>query len=224
LRALLNLPDTVEIPAPRSITVAEVPLLEDSVIAVITRHNPDLRALERVLESKRARERLAGRQNMPSFSIGVDYIQTGEALNPDVSESGKDPWMIGASISLPIWFGKNSARKKEAEARRRVAEYDLRDSENRLVAVSERLLFEYSDALRKTRLYRDGLVPKAEQSLNAIYAAYQAGETDFLNVLDAQRQLLAFQLTVAREQARLATKRAQLEMLSGTQLGEHLQP
>ncbi|MDX9857629.1 MAG: TolC family protein [candidate division Zixibacteria bacterium] len=223
LRAWLNLPGDVEIPVPQSITVAEVPLVEDSVVAIITRHNPNLRALDRIIESRRAEERLAGKQTMPSFSIGVDYIQTGEAINPDMSESGKDPWMIGASVSLPIWFGKNSARKKEAEARRRAAEYNLKDSENQLVAVSERLLFEYSDALRKTRLYRDGLVPKAEQSLNAIYAAYQAGETDFLNVLDAQRQLLDFQLTVAREQTRLATKRAQLEMLSGTELSKHLQ-
>ncbi len=223
LRALLNLPESVHIRVPQSISVEEVPLVEDTMIAVITRHNPNLRALERMVESKRAGERLAGKQTMPSFSIGVEYIQTGEAINPDMAESGKDPWMIGASISLPIWFGKNSARKREAEARRRVAEYNLHDSENQLVAMTELLLFEYSDALRKTRLYRDGLVPKAEQSLNAIYAAYQAGETDFLNVLDAQRQLLDFQLTVAREQARLATKRAQLEMLSGTELSNYLQ-
>lgn len=218
LRDLLNLPQTISIPIPRTISVAEEELNKDTVIAAITRYNPSLRALERMVESERAGERLAGKQTMPSFSLGVDYIQTGEAINPNLAESGKDPWMVGAGISLPIWFGKNSARKKEAQARRRVAEYNLRDSENHLVALSERLLFEYSDALRKTLLYRNGLVPKAEQSLNANYAAYQAGKTDFLNVLDAQRQLLNFQLTVAREQVRLATKRAQLEMLSGTEL------
>jgi len=222
LRALLNLPESVQIPIPQSISVAEITLDRDTVIAVIKQHNPNLRALERMVQSERAGERLAGKQAMPSFSVGVDYIQTGPAINPDMPESGKDPWMVGASISLPIWFGKNSARKKEAAARRRVAQYNLQDSENQVVAMSERLIFEYSDALRKTRLYRDGLVPKAEQSLNAIYAAYQAGETDFLNLLDAQRQLLDFQLTVAREQARLGTKGAQLEMLSGSELGEYL--
>lgn len=218
LRSLLDLPEITSIPVPRSISVEETSLAEDSVIAVIKQHNPNLRALDRIVESVRAGERLAGKQALPSFSLGVDYIQTGAAINPGMPESGKDPWMIGASISLPIWFGKNSARKKEARARHRAAEYNYRDSENRLVAITKQLLFEYSDALRKTKLYRDGLVPKAEQSLNANYAAYQAGETDFLNVLDAQRQLLDFQLTVAREQTRLATKSAQLEMLSGSEL------
>jgi len=224
LRALLNLPDTVELAIPRSIAVAEMPLVEDSVIALIRRQNPNIEAMRRAVESERAGERLAGKQAMPSFSLGVDYIQTGEAINPDMPESGKDAWMIGASVSLPIWFGKNNARDREAKARRQAAEYDLTDSENQLVAVTRRLLFEYSDALRKTELYRDGLVPKAQQSLNAIYTAYQAGEIDFLNLLDAQRQLLDFQLTVAREQSRLATKRAQLEMLSGTELDDYMQP
>jgi outer membrane protein TolC len=223
LRALLNLPDTVELPLPQSILVSEVSLVEDSVIAMIKQHNPNLQAMERMVESESAGERLAGKQAWPSFSIGVDYVQTGEAINPTMPASGKDPWMIGASISLPIWFGKNSARRNEAQARRRAAEYNLSDTENQLVAVTKRLLFEYSDALRKTRLYRDGLVPKGEQSLNAIYAAYQSGETDFLNLLDAQRQLLDFRLTVAREQTRLATKRAQLEMLAGTELNAYQQ-
>lgn len=224
LWALLNLPDSVSLPIPRSISVDEVSFSEDSVVNLITANNPGIQALEQIVESKSAGERLAARQTMPSFSIGVDYIQTGEALDPSMPESGKDPWMIGGSISLPIWFGKNSARKKEAQASRRAAEYNLQDNENQLAAVARQLLFEYSDALRKVRLYRDGLVPKAQQSLNASYAAYQAGETDFLNVLDAQRQLLDFQLTVAREQSRQATKRAQLEMLSGTDLNAYKLP
>jgi len=223
LRALLGVADSVRLPLPATIYVDEAPLIGDSVVNVIVQNNPDLQALQHVVERADAGERLAGKQALPDFSIGVDYIQTGDALNPTMAESGKDPWMISGSVSLPIWFGKNGARKDEARARRRAAEYDRLDSENQLTAIAARVLFEYSDALRKIRLYRDGLVPKAQQSLQAMYAAYQAGETDFLNVLDAQRQLLDFQLTVAREQVTLATKRAQLEMLSGTDLGIYLQ-
>ncbi len=224
LRALLNLPQNIELPIPSSISIEEAPMLKDSVINVIVRNNPDLEAMRKVVASARAGERLAGKKSLPSFTIGVDYIQTGPAINPDLPESGKDPWMVGGSVSLPIWFGKNSARSGEAKARRYAAEYGLQDSRNNLISMAEKVLFEYSDALRKTQLYRDGLVPKAEQSLNANYTAYEAGETDFLNVLDAQRQLLDFQLTVAREQARLAAKRAELEMLSGTELDKYLMP
>jgi outer membrane protein TolC len=74
--------------------------------------------------------------------------------------------------------------------------------------------------MRKTRLYRDGLIPKAEQSLNANYTAYQAGETDFLNLLDAQRQLLDFQLQFERSKSDLAIKRAEIEMITGREMAE----
>ncbi len=223
LRALLGLPDGNLLPIPTKISVNESGLAKDSVVALIVRNNPDLMALQQVVESSRAGELLAGKQALPQFSVGVDYIQTGPALNPDLPESGKDPWMVSASVSLPIWFGKNGARKSEAKARRKAAEYSLDDNRNRLTAAAEKTLFEYSDALRKTKLYRDGLVPKAEQSLKAIYASYESGGMDFLNLLDAQRQLLDFRLTVAREKAALATKRAELEMLGGTELDKYTQ-
>jgi outer membrane protein TolC len=221
LRALLNLPVNVTIPVPAAIVVEESPLMPDSVVNVIVTNNPNLQAMQSIVDRAEAGERLAGKQALPRFSVGVDYIQTGAALNPDLAESGKDPWIISAGISLPLWFGKNKARKEEARARRRAAEYALQDSENQIEAAAQQVLFEYADALRKTRLYRDGLVPKAQQSLNATYSSYEAGNSDFLNVLDAQRQLLNFELTVAREKARLATKRAQLEMLSGKELNSY---
>jgi len=72
--------------------------------------------------------------------------------------------------------------------------------------------------MRKIRLYRDGLLPKAEQSLNANYTAYQAGEMDFLSILDAQRQLLEFELNLEKAVVDLATKKAELEMIAGTEI------
>jgi len=161
---------------------------------------------------------LQGKASLPNFTLGIDYIETGEALNPSMDGSGIDPWIVGVGINLPIWFGKNRAKKGEAKARLKAAEYSFTDATNQLEALVEKVVFQYSDALRKTRLYRDGLIPKAEQALNASYTAYQAAEMDFLNVLDAQRQLLAFQLQFERAIADLATRRAQIEMITGNEL------
>jgi outer membrane protein TolC len=86
------------------------------------------------------------------------------------------------------------------------------------MVLTERMVFEYEDALRKTRLYRDGLLPKAEQALNAGYTAYQAGEMDFLYVLDAQRQLLEFQLQYERTRANLGIGLAAIEMITGSEI------
>ncbi|MFH1756006.1 MAG: TolC family protein [Candidatus Latescibacterota bacterium] len=217
LRAAVNLPDSVQLPLPGTIDIDETEWDRTRVIQEVMIHNPDLASLRHVIDKEEAGMRLAGKMSRPGFVIGLDYIQTGEAVNPAMLDSGKDPWMVSVGVSVPIWFGANKARKMEAAAKRREAEYRYADAQNRLKAFAEQVMFDTGDALRKTRLYRDGLVPKAEQSLNASYTAYQAGETDFLNVLDAQRQLLDFQLQFERSTANLAIGRAKLEMLMGRQ-------
>ena len=203
------------LPVPDSIFVAEIGVDRDSVLARTYAHNPDLKALLYRIESAKAGVRVAGKLSWPSFVLGLDYIDTGPAIMPGVPDSGKDPFMVSVGVTLPVWYGANSARKREAEANLRAAEYGYRDARNRVAAYLERVVFDYGDALRKTRLYRDGLVPKAQQSLNASYTSYQAGKTDFLNVLDAERQLLEFQLMFERSLSNVAIRRAELEMLTG---------
>jgi outer membrane protein TolC len=218
LKTVANLPDSLELLLPVGISVEETTVERDSAYAYVLANNPDLKSLLHVVEKGRAAKRLAGKESYPDFVVGVGYINIGEAIDPDMTDSGKDAWTATVGITLPIWFGANKSRKQEAEAQYRYAQFRHADAVNRLRAITEKLVFEYEDALRKTRLYRDGLVPKAEQSLNANYTAYQAGETDFLNLLDAQRQLLEFRLQFERARSNLAIRRAELEMISGTNL------
>jgi outer membrane protein TolC len=215
LRAVMNLPDNVQLAVPSEIEIEEVIVNRDSILEQVKSSNPDLKSLLHLIDKESAARRLANKLAMPSFFVGVDYIDIGEAVNPDLPESGKGAWNASVGMSLPIWFGANKARKQEAEAQYRRAQNSYADALNRLNAFAEKIIFEYEDALRKSRLYRDGLIPKAEQSLNANYTAYQAGESDFLNVLDAQRQLLDFQLQYERSRSDLAIKRAEIEMIAG---------
>ncbi len=220
LRTVLNFPDSVDLPLPTEIYVDEVSIDGDSVFAIALRNNPDLKSVARLIDKEDAERRLAGKTAFPNFTIGLDFIDTGSALDPTMKDSGKDAWMVSAGLSIPLWFGKNKARRNEAEAQYRKAQYEYSDAKNRLESFTARVVYNYEDALRKTRLYRDGLVPKAEQALNSSYAAYQADEIDFLTVLDAQRQLLEFQLMYEEARADLAVHRAEIEMITGRELDD----
>lgn len=216
--AVLNISDTVDIPIPESIYFQEETISNKNSIELVIENNPNLDAIEHLIEKEKYAERLANKSSLPSFTFGIDYIETGDALNPLLDESGKDPWIASVGINVPLWFGKNNAKKSEAKAKKRSAEYLRKDKENQLKAITEKIIFQHDDALRKIQLYRDGLVPKAEQSLNASYTSYQTGKADFLNVLDAQRQLLNFQLMLDKSITNLAKRKAEIDMLTGIEL------
>lgn len=215
LLAELNWPEYVELPWPGQPLLELQSFDEDSVTVQILRDNPDLLALEHLIEKEHAGQRLASTASYPDFNVGMTYIVTGEAANPLMDESGKDPWMLSASVNLPLWFGQNNARKKEAKARYRAAKYHREDAADRLEMQVSRILWEYRDGRRQLALYRDQLIPQTEQLLNATFASYQSEEHDFLTLLQAQRQLLKFQLAKDKALVRAATKEAQLLMLMG---------
>lgn len=220
LLTALNIPDTVSLPIPLRIELQEVTASDKGYTNDIIQNNPDLDAIKYTIEKEKLAVELAKKSSLPNFTLGLDYIVTGEAANRELDESGKDSWLISVGITLPIWSGKNDAKKNEARARQRSAQYLFEKKENQLITLAERVIFEHDDALRKINLYRDGLVPKAEQSLNAAYIAYQAGKADFLNVLDAQRHLLDFQLMLDRSKTDLAKRKAELDMLTGVEIRE----
>jgi outer membrane protein TolC len=222
LRALLNLPASFELPWPTSIPEVALTLSDPEVLALLPQHSPLLPLLSELDRRVAARERrvdLAWQSYLPDFVLGFEFIEVGPAVRNAAgvraSGSGDDAAIAKFGLSLPIWFGRYESQVSEARARLRAAELSRADAENALEASVTRALFDYRDAERKLRLYRDSLVPKAEQSLQATAAAYEAGNGDFLDVLDAERVLLEFHLARERALADRVTSFAELETLTG---------
>lgn len=92
------------------------------------------------------------------------------------------------------------------------------ERENKLISDLKMALYNFRDAERKIDLYRDTLVPKAEQQITVIQQAFAAGKTDFLDVIDAERTLLEFQLSFERALANHAQRLAKIEMLIGKEI------
>ena len=218
LLALVNLDSLENLEIPDSLEFQEDAVDNKILIPKILENNPNLTAVKHLIASEQASVEVAQKSTMPSFTLGIDYIETGEALNPTMDGSGKDPLIVSVGLNLPLWFGKNKAKKNEALANQKSAEYLLQDRKNQLTALADETIFNHNDALRKLQLYRDGLIPKAEQLLNTVYASYQSGKTDFLNLLDAQRQLLKFKLAMDQSITNMVKRKAELDMLAGVDL------
>jgi outer membrane protein TolC len=90
--------------------------------------------------------------------------------------------------------------------------------EQQLRADLELALYKYRDAGRKINLYRDTLVPKAEQSLGVTMEAFMTGAGTSLDLIDAEKTLLELQLAYYRALTDQAQKLAEIETLVGREL------
>jgi outer membrane protein TolC len=215
LNATLNRPAEAVLPFPTNNSPGVLQSGTSQLLEQLKSSNPELMSLDFLAEKDKANIALAKKEFYPDVTLGVDYVQTGEARMAGVSDSGKDPVMAGFSVNIPLWWGKYRAGVREAESRYAATQQDRQDRANRLSTDLRLALFKYQDAERKIALYRDALIPKAYQNLKVIQRSFEAGKSDFLSLIDAERVLLEFQLTYERAVADREQGLATVEKLVG---------
>jgi cobalt-zinc-cadmium efflux system outer membrane protein len=215
LNAALNRPPSAPIAWPRRTKEETVSFTEDDLLARLKENNPELKAVDFLAARERWNIDLAKKNHYPDMTFSLETIDTGEAAMAGVEDSGKDPVIAMLSINIPLWLKKYRAEERQAQARYRTLLLERREQENRLAADVKLALFKYRDAERKIELYKNTLTPKAEQSLQVNIQTYKAGKGTFLDVIDAARTILDFQLAGERAFADRGQRLAELEMLVG---------
>ncbi|MBW7998180.1 MAG: TolC family protein [Candidatus Glassbacteria bacterium] len=216
--ALLGRDTGLPLPFPAAIDTTAVVQSPAELEQLLVERNPELARLRELQGSAEDGVRLAGKQRWPDVMVGLDYIQTDESEMPNIADNGRDPLIASVSINLPLSFGKYEAAEKQAASRLGALRQQEMDMTNMLSARLKQAVVDLDDADRKVDLYGSTLVPKAEQSLEAAITALSAGKADALDVLDAQRTLLDFQLELERSLAALAKSVAEIEALTGETL------
>jgi outer membrane protein TolC len=118
-----------------------------------------------------------------------------------------------ASINLPIWYRKYRAAEKEARLRHAAVQEERVNTKNQLEADLKLALYHFRDAERKIDLYRDTLIPKADESLQVAQLGFETGKVSFISLIDAERLLLEFELAHERALADRAKRLAEIETL-----------
>lgn len=158
--------------------------------------------------------------NKPNFKVGVTYIQTGDAINPALPDSGQDAIIASVGINLPIWRDRNRAKARQnlmerdaTEARRAQLQRDLQSQ-----AARHRVLLE--DTRRQIRLYKNTLIPQALLTLESATQAFRTGAVPFSTLIEVQRDLLAYRQSLARARTDEAQHRVNLAWLGTTKQAE----
>jgi NodT family efflux transporter outer membrane factor (OMF) lipoprotein len=173
--ALAALPDSIVVPNPD----------------VAVRRRPDVRSAERQLAAGNAFVGAAKSEYLPRITVGGAAGYVGASFDA-LSNSNTPRYAIGPVVSLPLNVGRvkagvDQARAQEAEADANYRKTELQAREEIATAVV---------AYRKARQSLDYLEAAAKASERAAALArlrFDEGASDLLQVLDAERTMLAAQ-------------------------------
>lgn len=174
-------------------------------------------ALRRIAAAMEA-QRLARLARVPDFSVGATYSVIGQPIAPQ-PDGGQDAWGLSLGLSLPIWITKNRARIAEAEHRLEASKYERQAEIDDLMARITKVFFRLRNAERLVRLYKESLIPQAEEAMEIAEQWRDVGRDTIGRYLEAQSVWLNFQLAYHRALADHEQAIARLEQLAGASLG-----
>lgn len=170
----------------------------------LLRRRPDIRRAERGLAAATARIGVATADLFPRLTFSGTFGVQSTSLS-SLFQSGAGTYALGPNLTWAAFdLGRVAARIRAADAAAdaELNRYEqavllaLEDTENALMVVG------------RTRERREALVAAvaaSEQAAKLADARYQAGAVDYLASLDAQRQVLSFQLQLSESQTRTLT-------------------
>ncbi len=176
-------------------------------------NRPELRVVYFEIARSRTATALAQKQYYPDFNVMVERFQNFGARDG-----------VGGMITMSLPFSFWTKPKYDASVREAAANQDA--AKAAYEALKNQVLFEIKDLLAKIEateklvtLYRTTVIPQAQQTLESARAGYQAGKTEFLALLDAQRAIKDFQLDYYKALTAFEQRRAELERAAGLELG-----
>jgi outer membrane protein TolC len=222
INTLLNRHPEMPLGTPEEVNITELTVSLEDLYQKAKKISPELGISKYRIERDKAAYKLAKKQYFPDFTFGLNYTLITD-LPSDVlispSGEGKDSYTGTLSINIPIFQKrKYDAGVREANARLKSSEKTYRNIENMTLFGVKDFHFKVQTAERLVKLYRDSIIPQAEQSLKAAEIGYQAGQVDFLNLIDSQRVLLGFNLAYYRSVADFGINISELERVIGTEL------
>ncbi|MDD1015859.1 TolC family protein [Pseudomonas rubra] len=166
----------------------------------------DLRLARLQIDQREAALGLARTQRIPDLtvSVGSQYSETDrERIN-----------VVGLSVPIPL-FDRNQGNVLAAARRADQARDQRNGAELRLRSEVVQALTQWSTAAQEVQTFDRSILPSAQQALDAATRGFERGKFAFLDVLDAQRTLVAARLQYLQAQAQSSEARVRLERIFG---------
>ncbi len=208
LDALLHRPPQAPLPAPPEAAVPPaLDVSREALQRAALAGRPELRAAGHRIDGAGAAIDLARRDYYPDLSVMGSYSRMWPMLAHQI--------MVGISIPLPLQRGRRGAAVDAARAHvaeRRAGRDELTDQ---VLLDVERAFRRVGEADETVKLYREQVLPAAQDRVASIRIGLDAGRASFLEVIRAERALRAARLRYQIALADAHRRRAELDWAVG---------
>jgi outer membrane protein TolC len=200
--AIASLPVPAKLPTTRPIEYSDSQLLE-----LAAKQNPELAALASEIKGRSDGIRLARLQYMPDFSLSASTDLAGIAQT------------LTGMVTVPLLrYQAINAAIAQAEANLKSTDAMRRQTRNDLNAQIVMDIATLRDADRQLDLFEHKILPRAGQVVTVSRSSYETGQSSLLDLLDAQRSLIAIQRLVANLKVLREKRMVDLEAIAATSL------
>ena len=180
-------------------------------------NQPNLKGIKFSEHKANLMEEQAEYEFYPNFNLGVQYSQRDN--NKLTGMDYKDFLSVVAGISLPINYGgKKTAKVNEAKYLQSLYQEAYQSSIQELSGSINIIQAKISELIARNKLNSNRLLPLAEQSLNVSLADFQVGKIDFVNVINAEKEILNVKTDLIKIQTDYKKNIVMLEYLVGSDL------
>ena len=196
-----------------SVTVNDAHLSVSRLQAITLAQRPEVQMARAKIEAEKSKLQLAQRAWIPDPALMVKGQRYNDAAEA-VSELD-----AGVSFTIP-WVnpGKYSAGVREARANLAAVQQGLDREQKEALRLLRDQLAKVETFHHHVELFRDKLVPQAEQAFEATRLSYESGKATFLDWISAQRNLRDIQAMGRDHLAHYQAAVAELEAVIGADI------
>jgi outer membrane protein TolC len=184
-------------------------------------NRPFLAGIKTAVEKAKLSESLAKYDYYPMFKLSAQYAfreqikSTGMPLDNMVS--------VMLDVSIPLNYGgKVTSMVEETQSMQEMYQQQYSASLQMLEREFGMINAKLKSLKERIDLSEKGSLVQANENLKSALTAYQVGEIDFMNVLDAQSSLYTIEKNIYRLKTDYLNQLAQIEFLTGTKLNDQL--
>ncbi len=213
LNGLLNRDGFEPISLPDSILHPDFTLDLEALKSVALNNNPQLYIKRMDIDLATIEHDLAGKAYWPDMDVKLAYGQRDEdAIGRELSD------FISASMTMniPLWQNKRQDKQLSAsENRNQAAIKSYQNLLKRLPHQVDAQVNEIQATIESYNFYKQAILFQARQWAQSSMAAYKVGKVEFNTMMNAQIQVLRFELNAEKYLYEIYQKRAKLEELLG---------